>query len=108
MPFGGGAGKWQISNTGGVQPVWRRDGKELFYWSADKMLTSVPITLKSGVVEVAAAHPLFRPSNTIGNVLVVSSYDVTADGQRFVLITTPQPTPRPITLVTNWTAELKH
>ena len=107
MPFGGGAGKWQISNTGGVQPVWRRNGKELFYWSADKTLTSVPITLKSGVVEVAAARPLFRPNNTIGNVLVVSSYDVTADGQRFVLITTPQPTPRPITLVTNWTAELK-
>jgi len=38
----------------------RRDGKELFYWSADNTLMSVPITLKPGIAEVGAAHPLFR------------------------------------------------
>jgi eukaryotic-like serine/threonine-protein kinase len=107
MPFGGGAGKWQISNTGGVQPVWRRDGKELFFWSAENTLMSVPITLNPGKVEMGAAQQLFRFNNPVGIVGVVSPYDVTADGQRFVLITTPQQTPRPITLVTNWTAELK-
>jgi hypothetical protein len=106
MPFGGGAGKWQISS--GTQPVWRRDGKELFYWSAENTLMSAPITLKAGVVEVGAAHQLFRFSNPVGIVGVISSYDVTADGQRLILITTPQQTPRPIALVTNWAAELKH
>ncbi|MFY9561956.1 MAG: protein kinase [Terriglobales bacterium] len=107
MPFGGGAGKWQVSGAGGTQPVWRHDGKELFYWSAENTLMSVPITLKTGVVEVGAAHPLFRFNNPVGIVGVISPYDVTPDGQRFVLITTPNQTPRPITLVTNWTAELK-
>jgi len=107
MPFGGGTGKWQVSGTGGVQPLWRRDGKELFYWSADNTLMSVPITLKPGIAEVGAAHPLFRFNNPVGIVGIVSPYDVTADGQRFALITMPQQASKPITLVTNWTAELK-
>jgi WD40 repeat protein len=107
MPFGGGIGKWQISSTGGVQPLWRHDGKELFFWSAENTLMSVPITLKPGGVEVGAAQQLFRVNSPVGIVGVVSPYDVTTDGQRFILITTPQ-APRPITLVTNWTAELKH
>jgi eukaryotic-like serine/threonine-protein kinase len=107
MPFGGGTGKWQVSGTGGVQPMWGRDGKELFYWSADNSLMSVPITLKPGIAEVAAAHPLFRFNNPVGILGIVSPYDVTADGQRFVLITMPQQASKPITLVTNWTAELK-
>ncbi len=108
MPFGGGAGKWQISGAGGNQPVWRRDGKELFYWSLENTLVSVPILLKTGGVEAGAAHPLFRFNNPVGIVGVISPYDVTADGQRFILITMPQQAPKPITLVTNWTAELKH
>jgi hypothetical protein len=57
---------------------------------------------------VGAVHPLFRFNNPVGIVGIVSPYDVTADGQRFVLITMPQQAAKPITLVTNWTAELKH
>jgi len=107
MPFGGGTGKWQISSQGGVQPVWRHDGKELFYWSADNTLISVPIMLNPGGVQVGAAQPLFRFNNPVGLVGIVSPYDVASDGQRFVLITTPQQMPRPVTLVTNWTADLR-
>lgn len=107
IPFGGGAGKWQISSSGGTQPLWRRDGKELFYWSADNTVVSVPMTLKPGGIEVGAMHPLFRFSNPVGNVGILSPYDVSADGQRFVLIVTPQQATTPITLVTNWTEELK-
>ena len=108
IPFGGGEGKWQISSAGGTQPMWRRDNKELFYWSAENTLVSVPIALKTGVVELGASHPLFRLSNTVGTVGLAGPYDVTTDGQRFVVITTPQQASKPITLVTNWTAELKH
>jgi Tol biopolymer transport system component len=107
MPFGGGAGKWQISSQGGLQPVWRRDGKELYYWSADNTLMAVPVSLNPTGVQVGARQTLFRFNNPVGIVGIVSPYDVSADGQRIVLITTPQQTPRPITLVTNWTAELK-
>jgi Tol biopolymer transport system component len=108
IAFGGGAGKWQISSTGGTQPLWRRDGKELFYWSAENTVVSVPMALKPGGIEVGAAHPLFRFNSPVGNIGILSPYDVTADGQRFVLIVSPQQVTTPITLVTNWTAELKH
>jgi eukaryotic-like serine/threonine-protein kinase len=106
MPFRGGSGKWQISSAGGAQPLWRHDGKELFYWLPDNTLMAVSITLKPSAIEVGAAHVLFRFNNPVGIVGVVSPYDVTADGQRFVMITTPQQLARPITLVTNWTSEL--
>lgn len=107
MPSGGGAGKQQISTNGGTQPAWRRDGKEIFYWSSDNTLVAAPITLKPEEVEVGTPQKLFRPYNYIGTVGVLSPYDVTADGQRFVLITTPEQTPRPITLVTNWSNGLR-
>ena len=107
MPFGSGAGKWQVSGAGGVLPVWRHDGKELFYWSLDNNLVSVPVQLKKDAVEVGAPHTMFRLRNPQGNVGLISPYDVTGDGQRFVVIETPQLASKPITLVTNWTAELK-
>ena len=108
MPFSSDAGKWQISTNGGAQPTWRRDGKEIFFWSSDNTLIAAPITLKPGEVEVGNPQTLFRPYNYVGSVGVLSPYDVTADGQRFVLIMTPEQTPRPITLVTNWNTELKN
>jgi len=67
---------------------------------------SVPIALKPDGVEVGDAHSFFRFNNSLGTVGIVSPYDASSDGQRFVLITTLEQTPRPPTLVTNWTAEL--
>jgi len=107
MPFGTGTGKWQISSSGANQPVWRRDGKELFYWTPDNDLISVPIALKAGLVEAGAAHSLFRFNSPLNIFGLASPYDVSADGQRFVLITTPRRAPQPVTLVTNWVADLK-
>lgn len=69
---------------------------------------SAPITFKTGVAGWVRWHPLFRFNNPVGIVGIVSPYDVTADGQCFVLITMPQQAAKLITLVTNWTAELKH
>ncbi len=106
VPFGNGTGKWQISNGGGTLPVWRRDGKELFYWDADNTLVSVLITLKQGEVDVGAAHQLFRPLNAIGTVGTLAPYDVTTDGQRLLLITSTELTARPINLVIDWTDDL--
>jgi hypothetical protein len=96
-----------MPGMGSHSAAWRRDGKELFFWSAGNLLMSVPITLKTGVVEVGAAQQLFHFSSPLGIVGVVSPYDVTADGQRLILITSPQQAPKSITLVTNWAAELK-
>jgi dipeptidyl aminopeptidase/acylaminoacyl peptidase len=107
MPFGSGAGKWQVSGAGGALPLWRHDGKELFYWSLDNTLVSVPIQVKIDAVEVGTPHALFRLRSPLGNVGLISPYDVTADGQRFIVIETPEQASKPITLVTNWTSELK-
>lgn len=105
--FPKGAGKWQISGNGGTLPIWSHDGKELFYWALDNTLVSVPMTVTKDAVEAGAPHPLFRLSHALGNVGLVSPYDVTGDSQRFMVIEAAQAANKPITLVTNWMAELK-
>jgi len=107
IPFGGKSGKWQISSSGGTGPVWRRDGKELFYWSADNSLISVSLSLKTGVVEVGTSQVLTHWNRPIGNIGISNPLDVTKDGQRFVAVAVGRQPSRPITLVTNWDAELK-
>jgi len=101
------SGRWQISSGGGLQPVWRRDGKEIFYMALNNALMSVPVTLSKGTVEVGAARQLFRVPNLVGATGNFNAYDVAPDGQRFIVLGTPQSTPPTITVVTNWTAELK-
>jgi len=99
VPFGGGRGKWQISNSGGIWPRWRRDGREIFFSTLDGVLTSVPVTDAGGQLQVGAARPLFR--------LPASAYDIAPDGQKFLLNVVGDQNTKPITLVTNWTAEMK-
>ena len=54
IPTGGG--KWQISTSGGSAPRWRRDGKEIFYVSADQKLMAVPISPSSWAPQSSPAH----------------------------------------------------
>jgi Tol biopolymer transport system component len=100
----------QVSVGGGMQPRWRRDGSELFYLAPDQMLMAVPVTSKGGYFDAGRATPLFRTrvvptgSQITG---IGAMYDVTPDGQRF-LINGPLADPGPpITVVLNWTAGLK-
>ena len=65
--FPGTQGKFQISTNGGDRPVWNRDGKELFYLSADQKVMAVPV--KTGARFVyGTPEPLFaiRTSTTGG------------------------------------------
>ena len=104
--FPAAGGKWQISNGGGAQPHWRRDGKELFYLSPDKKLMAVEVNGSSGTFEAGIPKALFdlRINSTNG----FSDYDVTADGQRFLVNTLVEQNARsPVTVVLNWTADLK-
>jgi Tol biopolymer transport system component len=57
--FPAGNGKWQVSTNGGVQPRWRRDGKELFYLGLDRKLMAVPVRGAS-TLEFGAGVPLFE------------------------------------------------
>ena len=104
-PFPGPGGKWQVSATGGREPRWRRDGKELFYLAADSKLMAASVNGQGPAFEVGTVAPLFqtRPRTDQG-----AAYPVSADGQRFLVNTAIEQTaPASITLVVNWTAGLK-
>jgi eukaryotic-like serine/threonine-protein kinase len=91
--------KWQISTNGGTDPRWRRDGRELFYIGADQKLTSVEIKTMSNTVVAGVPKPLFQAS---------SSYDVAADGQRFLVnVRVGGSVTSPITVALNWSQTLK-
>ena len=103
-------GKVRVSTDGGVQPRWRRDGKELFYLSPARKLMAVPIQAGS-TLEVGAPQALFdvpfSPIGTGSGVWARYGYDATADGQRFLVNAPLESATVPITVVLNWTAGLK-
>jgi len=101
--------KRQISIDGGVQPRWRRDGAELFYLALNQTLMAVPIKT-DGRFETGPPVPLFRtkilPQGS-QSTWFFTAYDVSADGQRF-LINGPPDDPGPqITVILNWSAAVK-
>ena len=102
-PFPGPGGKRQISTVGGILPRWRRDGTEIFYLTPDNKLMAAAVNGKGSSFEVGVVKPLFETRATGGRY----SYDVSADGQRFLINTLPgQATSSPVTVVLNWTAGL--
>jgi serine/threonine protein kinase/Tol biopolymer transport system component len=101
--------KVRVSSNGGVQPRWRRDGKELFYIAADGKLMAVDVkTLPT--FQADSPRSLFDPLVFGGgNSTQVVGYDVTPDGRRFLVNSVPQSgssAPEPITVVLNWAAGL--
>jgi len=107
QPFPGPGGKWQISTEGGTEPVWNRNGRELFYRSGDKMM-AVEIATQPGF---AAGKPrmLFEGRYELAP-FPISNYDVSPDGQRFLMLKPTEQTqvaPTQINVVLNWFEELK-
>jgi len=102
-----GPGPWiQISTAGGVEPVWSRDGSELYYREGSRLMA---VTLPSRSPERASAPrvlfegPFERTSMGGG----MANYDVSADGRRFVMVRRKAGVmPRTIQLVLNWPAAL--
>jgi hypothetical protein len=96
-----------VSTRGGRWPRWASDGSELFYVSPDNQLMAVTVTATSDRLEVAVPRPLFavRPRPSVR--LDAYPYDVSPDGQRFVVNTLMEDTTSTtITLVLNWTGGL--
>ncbi len=101
--------KRQVSIGGGQMPVWNRNGSELFYAARDGMLMSVAIRLEAGSPEIAEPQPLFPLQLGIGGEIqfVRHAYDVSPDGQRFLVIRRAQDSePDGAVIVTNWTSVL--
>src|SRR5207302_1988745 len=86
-------GKWMVSKGGGTQPRWRRDGKELFYISADSKLMAVEVAAASGIFQAGIPKALFAAPIWGGGASVnVTRYDVTADGRKFLINSVPKET----------------
>jgi Tol biopolymer transport system component len=104
-PFPADADKrYTVSSQGGTGPAWRRDGKELFFVAGDGRLTSVPVTMKGADVQLGRAESLFPVSPST---FFHRAYEVSKDGQRFLIATPAQPGGAAITVVLNWQAALK-
>ena len=98
----------RVSTAGGLWPRWRRDGREIVYLAPDNTLTAAAVNGEAAGFEAGPARPLFavrpRSMSTLGDY----PYDVSADGQRFLVNTlVEETTSTAITLVVNWAAGLK-
>jgi serine/threonine-protein kinase len=104
-PYPGPGGKWQISTQGGGEQIWSRDARELFFRNGNKWMV-VAVNLQPEF-EVETPRLMFEGAYVqVGG----PSYDVTPDGQRFLLL---EPAVQEAALVThlnvvlNWFEEVK-
>jgi eukaryotic-like serine/threonine-protein kinase len=105
--FPGDGNKWQVSKDGGRHPLWRADGKELFYLAADGSMMAVSIDTTSPL-NPSVPKSLFPAGAAAFG--YNQAYGVTKDGQRFLVNVRSQPTTgtAPLTIVLNWTAAIRN
>jgi eukaryotic-like serine/threonine-protein kinase len=102
--FPNAGAKYQVSLAGGVQPVWSKDGKRLHYVDEGQRLIAADIRTEKDSVQVGARRTLFQTS--VPQSFDEATYDVHRDG-RFLMMDLIIDTPSPLTLVTNWDADLR-
>jgi Tol biopolymer transport system component len=95
--------KWQISTGGGVEPYWRRDGRELFYRSGTRLM-AVPVQT-AGTFVAGTSAALFDTRFAVANVR--ARYRPAPDGQRFLVLSPlAREMEQPASVVLNWTSAL--
>jgi serine/threonine protein kinase len=104
-PYPNRGGKWRVSTDGGTQPRWRSDGKEIFYVNRESKIVAAEVSAQGDGFQVETVRPLFgiRGGGTR------YAYDVSPDGQRFLInkrIEDHSPS-SPLTVILNWSAALK-
>jgi hypothetical protein len=92
-----------VSTTGGIMPLWRADGKEIYYLNPAGAMMAAPITATGGSIEPGEPVVLFPTRISGGGVDVQQhrQYDVARDG-RFLINTVLDEAAAPITLLMNW------
>jgi serine/threonine-protein kinase len=106
-------GRFLVSASGGTQPHWSRDGRELFYVDGEGAIASVRVVQgpqwsdTPGTRTPIANGRYFRANGSS----TMRTYDVSLDGKRFLMIkevgTASRPTSTSIVVVRNWIEELK-
>ena len=105
--FPNGGQKIRISgDTGGVQPRWRRDGRELYFVAPDGSLMAVTVEETGGVLKVGTPKALFKTTIRFeAGIGTRASYDATRDGSRFFVTEQkkdPAADTQPVTVLVNW------
>ncbi len=103
--FPGPGGQWQVSTGGGTEPMWSGDGSEIYYVDPGGNLVSVQVeagsAFRAGLPETLFAPPIYP---TIQR----ERYVVSADGQKFLILSTPSgEAVRPTTVLLNWHSGLR-
>ena len=104
QPYPGPGGKWQISTEGGVEPVWNPKGRKLFYRSGNKMMAvdvMTEPTFSAGKPKMLFEGPYVPTPRSFPD------FDVSPDGQRFLMLKADTQAPAQINVVLNWFEELK-
>jgi hypothetical protein len=106
-------GQWRVSLSGGTNPRWRGDGRELFYIDPDGVLMAVDVQAAGEAFEWREPRALFPTGIDSLRDAGFSYVEVTADGERFLLGETEPATGHgartagvPIHAIVNWTAGL--
>ena len=108
FPISGFKRQVSTSAAGGFEPLWRRDGKELFYLAGNNTLMAVDVTSTSSAIDVGPPKPLFPTRIRLLEIQVgARHYGVSSDGQRFLVANaTEEARSTPITVVLNWMSAL--
>jgi eukaryotic-like serine/threonine-protein kinase len=92
---------WRVSTSGGQQPSWGRDGKEIFFVSTDGRIMAAPFAAAGGAPSIGQPQALFRSPVRLNS--VTNQYAVSADGQRFlVAMPTEDYDTDPFRVLLNW------
>jgi serine/threonine-protein kinase len=109
FPDAYGGSRWQVSSGGGKQPLWSRDGREIFYRDFSGALLSVAVTPAATFAPGRPAK-VFEDNGYIGSGAQGGgrTYDVAPDGRRFLMVKiTGQGQAPQLVVVLNWFDELR-
>ena len=97
--------RWMVSRGGGVMPRWRRDGKELFFISPDWKMMAVDVSTKPSF-QSGTPRALFD-TNMVDTGIRTGpmSWDISADGKRFLIISENSAGAASLNLILNWRPE---
>jgi serine/threonine-protein kinase len=102
LPYPGAEARWPISTNGGIVPVWSRNGSELFYLQGGQVM--VVAIQAEPTFTAEKPRPLFVGPYSGGG---SGGFDVSLDGQRFVMVKRSETSANQIHVITNWFEELK-
>jgi hypothetical protein len=101
-PFPGPGARVQVSTDGGTQAVWNPSGNEIFYRIDEKMM-SVQV-MEGPALKLTSPKMLFEARYAYGAGITVPNYDVSPDGQRFIMVK-PESGAGRLNVVLNWFAD---